>query len=105
MIAQCVLLDFSLTQEAALLAKPTVNNAQMLVHVFSAILDSPLLMEDVFKVQLRPCLQPLLVEFQLFALLDVLPAHLQLFALHASKVFHYKEIVAYNAIRLAELVL
>jgi hypothetical protein len=30
----------------------------------------------------------LLVEYQLFALLDVLPAHLQLFALHASKVFH-----------------
>lgn len=56
----------------------------------------------MFKVLLREYLQQLLMEFQLFAQLDVLVAHHLLSALPASKVSLFKVKVAYNAIRLAE---
>jgi len=91
-----------LTQEAALHVELTANNVQMQAHVLFVLLDFQLLAEHVFKVQLKVCIQQSLVEFRLFALLDVLPALLQLFALAASKVSHFKEIAAYNAIRHAE---
>lgn len=97
-----VLLDSSLTQEAALFVVLTVSNVQMLVPVLSVLLDFHLLMEHVFKVQLKVCLQQLLVESRLFALLDVLPVHLRLFALAASRDFLFKEAPVYNAIKHAE---
>jgi hypothetical protein len=59
-------------------------------------------MEYVFKALPKEFLQQLLVEFLLFALWDVLAAHLLPSALPASKVSHFKEAAAYNVIKLAE---
>ena len=59
-------------------------------------------MENVSKVLLKEFLLQSLVEFRLFVPLDVLAAPLLLSAQPASKGSHFKETVAYNAIKPAE---